>query len=177
MEDHDVVSDQQQPLVPGTLVQWDNRKSYGVITHNDGQRIQIRWDDTGHPSQFSAVDPPLKRVDFTGIPVHRKSTGQYVAVLNPVVVEPPTWQCQVFSQAGVPTIANIPESDLRPMPVTDPLERFGAGDIGSTNRYLLRQVTQQYRMQNLQDDLVSLGQSQVDIQPHQVSVVHKVITK
>ena len=73
-------------------------------------------------------------------------------------------------------MANIPEADLRPMPVTDPLERFRAGDIGSTKQYLLRQVAQQYRMQNLQDDLVSLGQSQVAIQPHQVSVVHRVIT-
>ena len=61
-------------------------------------------------------------------------------------------------------------------PPPDPLERFRAGEIGSTKRYLLRQVAQQYRMQNLQDDLVSLGQSQVDIQPHQVSVVHKVIS-
>ena len=62
------------------------------------------------------------------------------------------------------------------MPITDPMERFRANEIGPVKRYLLRQVAQQYRMQNLQDDLVSLGQSQVDIQPHQVSVVHKVIT-
>ena len=70
----------------------------------------------------------------------------------------------------------MPEADLRPLAVTNPLERFRAGEIGSTKRYLLRQVAQQYQMQNLQDDLVSLGQSQVDIQPHQVSVVHKVIS-
>ena len=70
----------------------------------------------------------------------------------------------------------MPEADLRSLAMTDPLERFRAGEIGPTKRYLLRQVAQQYRIQNLQDDLVSLGQSQVDIQPHQVSVVHKVIS-
>ena len=114
--------------------------------------------------------------DFVGRPVQRKSTGQNVAVLGPVAAAAPTWRCQIFSSTGVAITANVPEADLRPLAMTDPLERFRAGEIGSTKRYLLRQVAQQYRMQNLQDDLVSLGQSQVDIQPHQVSVVHKVIS-
>ena len=143
---------------------------------NDGRVVEVNWDDAGHPPQFSASSPPLSRVDFSGRSVLQKSTGQFVALLNPVAGATPMWHCQIFSQARAPFMANIPEADLRPMPVTDPLERFRAGDIGSTKRYLLRQVAHQYRMQNLQDDLVSLGQSQVAIQPHQVSVVHRVIT-
>ena len=171
-----MASDQQQSLVPGALVQWEHIKAYGVIASNDGQMIHVNWDDAGHPPQFSASDPPLLRVDFVGRPVQRKSTGQNVAVLGPVAAAAPTWRCQIFSSTGVAITANVPEADLRPLAMTDPLERFRAGEIGSTKRYLLRQVAQQYRMQNLQDDLVSLGQSQVDIQPHQVSVVHKVIS-
>ena len=168
----------QQNLVPGALVQWDEGKVYGVITENDGRIIRVSWDNANIPAQFTAADPPVSRVNLTGKPVQRRSTGQYVAVLNPVAASAtPTWQCQVFSQdGGMPSTANIPEADLRPLPVTDPMERFRANEIGSTKRYLLRQVTQQYRHQNLHDDLVSLGQSQVDIQPHQVSVVHKVIS-
>ncbi len=171
-----MASDQQQSLVPGALVQWDHVKAYGVIAANDGQMIHVHWDDERHPPQFSASDPPLSRVDFIGRPVQRKSTGQNVAVLGPVAAATPTWRCQIFSSTGTASTANVPEADLRPLAMTDPLERFRAGEIGSTKRYLLRQVAQQYRMQNLQDDLVSLGQSQVDIQPHQVSVVHKVIS-
>ena len=171
-----MASDQQQLLVPGALVQWDHVKTYGIIATNDGQMIHVHWDDAGHPPQFSASDPPLSRVDFVGRPVQRKSTGQNVAVLGPVAAATPTWRCQVFSSTGTATTTNVPETDLRPRPITDPLDRFHAGEIGSTKRYLLRQVAQQYRIQNLQDDLVSLGQSQVDIQPHQVSVVHKVIS-
>ena len=171
-----MASDQQQSLIPGALVQWEHIKAYGVIASNDGQMIHVNWDDAGYPPQFSASDPPLLRVDFVGRPVQRKSTGQNVAVLRPVAAAAPTWQCQIFSSTGAASTANVPEADLRPLAMTDPLERFRAGEIGSTKRYLLRQVTQQYRMQNLQDDLVSLGQSQVDIQPHQVSVVHKVIS-
>ena len=168
--------DQQQSFVPGALVQWEHTKAYGVIASNDGQIIRVNWDDSGYPPQFSASDPPLSRVDFVGTPVQRKSTGQNVAVLGQVAAATPTWQCQIFSSTGAASIANVPEADLRPLTLTDPLERFRAGEIGSTKRYLLRQAAQQYRMQNLQDDLVSLGQSQVDIQPHQVSVVHKVIS-
>ena len=171
-----MASDQQQSLVPGALVQWEHIKAYGVIASNDGQMIHVTWDDAGYPPQFSASGPPLLRVDFVGRPVQRKSTGQNVAVLRPVAAAAPTWQCQIFSSTGAASTANVPEADLRPMAMTDPLERFRAGEIGSTKRYLLRQVAQQYRIQNLQDDLVSLGQSQVDIQPHQVSVVHKVIS-
>ena len=171
-----MTSDQQQSLVPGALVQWGHVKTYGVIAANDGQMIHVNWDDAHHPPQFSAADPPLSRVGFIGRPVQRKSTGQNVAVLGPVAAATPTWQCQIFSSTGTASTAYVPEADLRPLVMTDPLERFRAGEIGSTKRYLLRQVAQQYRMQNLQDDLVSLGQSQVDIQPHQVSVVHKVIS-
>ena len=171
-----MASDQQQSLVPGALVQWEHIKAYGVIASNDGQMIHVNWDDVGYPPQFSASDPPLLRVNLMGIPVQRKSTGQNVAVLGPVAAAAPTWRCQIFSSAGSASTANVPEADLRPLALTDPLERFRAGEIGSTKRYLLRQVAQQYRMQNSQDDLVSLGQSQVDIQPHQVSVVHKVIS-
>ena len=172
-----MASDHQQSLVPGALVQWDNVKAYGVIAINDGQVVQVHWDDAGNPPQFSASDPPLTRVDFSGRPVQRKSTGQDVAILSPVqTAAMPTWRCQIFSEAGTPSIANVPEADLRPLPITDPLDRFRIREIGDTKRYQLRQVAQQYRTQNLQDDLVSLGQSQIDIQPHQVSVVHKVIT-
>ena len=171
-----MTSDQQSTLIPGTLVQWENGKSYGVVIENDDQRIHVRWDDPEHPAQFSALNPPLSRVELTGRPVVWKSTGQYAAVMELVPTTPPTWRCQVFSSTGTPRLVNIPEEDLRPMSITDPVERFRQNEIGSTKQYLLRQVTLQYRVQNMEDDLVSLGQSQVDIQPHQVSVVHKVIT-
>ena len=73
-------------------------------------------------------------------------------------------------------MSNVAEEDLRPLPITDPIERFQIGDIGSMKKYRLQEVTRWYRVQHLQDDLVSLGQVQVDIKPHQVSVVHKVIS-
>ena len=104
-----MVCNQQQSLVSGTLVQWNNAKAYGVVTTNDGQIIQVNWDDTGHPPQFSAIDPPLLRVDFVGRPVQRKSTGQNVAVLGPVAAAAPTWRCQIFSSTGRRVLPTCPK--------------------------------------------------------------------
>ena len=169
-----MVVNAHQTLPVGALVQWGGDKSYGVVESNDGRRIVVRWDDGGHPAQFSAGNAPLSRVNLSG-KVLRKSTGEDVALARSLASAPPMWECYAVSQSGM-TIVNVPESDLRPAQVTDPLERFRIGEIGSAKRYLLRQVAQWYRTQNSQDDLVSLGQSQVSVQPHQVSVVHKVAT-
>lgn len=75
-----------------------------------------------------------------------------------------------------PSPRNVPESDLRPPEITDPVERFKNGMIGSLRDYRLQEVTRWYRWLHLYDDLVSLGRVGVDLQPHQVSVVHKVIS-
>ena len=163
---------QQFPV--GALVQWGEIKTYGVIVASDGKKIKVRWDDAGPPPQFSAENSPLLRIDLAGKVVQRRSNGQSVVAQSRIAQDPPVWACLAFSPSGIPTSVNVPESDLFIPPVTEPVERFKISEIGSTKRYLLRQVAQRYRVQNSQDDLVSLGQSQVSIQPHQVSVVHKV---
>ena len=171
-----MVINAHQTLPVGALVQWGEEKPCGVITANDGQKIDVEWDDDArrHPINFSAENPPLARVDLAGKTVMTKPNGQYVVALSPTRAATPMWTCLVPSASGMPATVNIPESGLRPVAVTDPLGRFREKEIGSTKRYLLRQVAQWYRTQNAQDDLVSLGQSQVSVQPHQVSVVHKV---
>ena len=70
----------------------------------------------------------------------------------------------------------MPEAGLRPVAITDPVGRFEEKLIGSLQQYRLQEVTRWYRMLHLYEELVSLGQIGVDIMPHQVSVVHKVIS-
>ena len=172
-EDDNVTTNASQQFPVGALVQWGEMKTYGVVAANDGKKIEVRWDDASLNKQFSAENSTLSRVDIAGKTVQRRSNCQDVVALIRIAQDPPVWACSAFSPNGI-TNVNVPESDLFIPPVTDPVERFKVGEIGSTKRYLLRQVAQRYRMQNSQDDLVSLGQSQVDIKPHQVSVVHKV---
>lgn len=165
----------EQKLVVGVLVQWTGSKTYGVITGIDGRLVYVHWDDTVPPSQFTVSDPPLLRVDLNGQRVRLMSTGERAVVMASTASDPPAWQCFVATASGGRTI-NVPEADLRPEVITDPVGRFKAGLIGSTQKYRLQEVTRWYQVMNLYDDLVSLGQIGVDIKPHQVYVVHKVIS-
>lgn len=166
-----------QDLVVGALVKWTEAKTCGIITDIDERVIRVRWDDKGQnlPPQFASKEPPLQRVEVMGA-VQRRSTGETLIAQAPVQVSPPTWQCLSFDNSGVPARVNVPEADLRPPPVNDPIERFRQKLIGSLTQYRLQEVTRWYRFQHQHNDLVSLGNVLVDIKPHQVSVVHRVVT-
>ena len=162
----------EQDIRVGALVQWTHRpKTYGVIAKIEDGRIHVRWDDENIPTQFVESDPPLTRVKLQGKTLQRLSTGEKASVLTPLQAEKPAWVCFV---EGGETI-NVPEADLRPLLITNPVERFKEDEIGSLQQYRLQQVTRWYQTLHLYDDLISLGQVGVDIKPHQVSVVHKVV--
>ena len=167
----------QGEIVVGALVEWDEDKTYGIVTHMDDKVVRVQWDEEGAPPQFAASAPPLRRVRLQqGQTVRLTNTGQNAALLAPAMAATPAWQC--FVAAGDGTTVNIPEAGLRPVPITNPVERFLASPpmIGSLKQYRLQEVTRWYRIQHLYNELVSLGQLGVDIKPHQVSVVHKVVS-
>ena len=164
----------ERTFVVGALVQWTGSKTYGVVTDCDHRTVQVRWDDAGPPRQFAITNPPLERVELQGQQIRLVETGENAVVLQAASSDAPAWLCFVASGAG--RTVNVPEAALRPVPVTDPVQRFQAGLIGSIQQYRLQDVTRSYRTMHLHDDLVSLGQSGVDIKPHQVSVVHKVVS-
>lgn len=163
-------------LVVGALVQWTEGQGYGEVTGIDARRISVRWDHEGNPPQFAATNPPLSRVEFSaGHVVQLRSTNETAAVLSIVTTEPPVWSLLVTGQP--PRTLNVPEAGLRPQSITDPVERFKSGHIGSLQKYRLQEVTRWYWERHHYDDLVSLGQVGVDLKPHQVSVVHKVVSE
>ena len=162
----------EQNTVVGALVQWRGAETYGVITSRDDRMVYVRWDESGPPSQFAIDDPPLVRVELQGKRVQLISTRQRAAALQETASEKPVWLCFVEGGQSV----NVPEAGLRPLPITDPVGRFKAQIIGSTRQYRLQEVTRWYRVMHLYDELVSLGWIGVDIKPHQVGVVHKVIS-
>ena len=162
-------------LPVGSLVQWTGAKTYGVVADIDDRMVHVRWDSSGPPTQFAVTDPPLLRVDLTGQRVRLISTGENAAVLDSTPSETPAWRC-FLATAGGKTV-NVPEADLRPLAVTDPVGRFKSNLVGPLQQYRLQEVTRWYRILHLYDELVSLGQIGVDIKPHQVSVVHKVVSQ
>ena len=171
-----MTNDSEQNLIVGALVRWTGSKNidtYGVITEI-ANRISVRWDTDGHPPQFVTYTPPLARVDLSGQRVERISTGETAVAMLPLgATGQPMWECLL---SGNLSKVNVPESDLRPIPITDPVERFEYNKIGSLEKYRLQEVTRWYLLQHMHNDLVSLGNVRVDIMPHQVGVVHKVIS-
>ena len=124
--------------------------------------------------QFVTYTPPLDRVDLSGQRVERISTGETAVAMLPLrATGQPMWECLL---SGNLSKVNVPESDLRPIPIIDPVERFEYNKIGSLEKYRLQEVTRWYLLQHMHNDLVSLGNVRVDIMPHQVGVVHKVIS-
>ena len=70
----------------------------------------------------------------------------------------------------------VAEADLRPHVLDDPHSRLIDGRLGSRTAVRARGDGRRYELEHLTNDLVSLGESRVDLKPHQVSVVHRVIT-
>ena len=168
------MTSQQLEIVVGALVQWTEADTFGVVISTENGMVHVQWDAEGPPPRFASANAPLLRVGLLGQTVRVRSTGATAAVMQPVESSPPAWQCFVAADGG--RTINISEADLRPIPVTDPVERFRQNRIGSLKKYRLQEAARWYRGLHLYDELVSLGQVGVDIKPHQVSVVHKVIS-
>ena len=145
--------------------------TYGVLEELDGAQAKVRWDpgvDLGPYVNWRSGC--LRRAELP-LMVMRDGTEEPGFLIKPMGSDPPTWRVQFFS--GVRT---VPEAALRPNSNLDPVSKFKNGEIGSYKRFRLALVSRHHRLAHLHDDLVSLGNSRVDIKPHQVGVVHRAIT-
>lgn len=69
----------------------------------------------------------------------------------------------------------VAEMDLLRAQLTDPVDRFKHGQINSPRKFNLRSVAADLWARNRHDDLVSLSHARVNLEPYQVSVVHRVV--
>lgn len=160
-------------LVIGALVSWSGDSGYGVIVSMDQTHIRVRWDDATVPPLFVRANPPIHRVGLSERRVFRLGSDTKFIALSPITSsQAPAWRCVELTQQGA--ALNVPESQLRPLPVEDPVERFQIGEVGTTPEYLTAEVARRFRHLHDNDDLVSLSQSRVDLKPHQVFVAHRV---
>ncbi len=84
----------------------------------------------------------------------------------------PTWSVSWANG----TTSRAVERTLRRAVKRDPVARLRAGEIETAEAFNLRSVTADTWYRHLHDDLVSLGSARVDLKPHQVSVVHRVVS-
>jgi SNF2 family DNA or RNA helicase len=109
-------------------------------------------------------------VELAGM-VKRLSTGSVGLVHRLATSIPPRWE--VLFEGRLVIVA---EADLRPHVLDDPRSRLLDGRFGSARQFALAVTARRYEIEELTNDLISLGEARVDIKAHQVSVVHRVIT-
>ncbi|MDP9409672.1 MAG: SNF2-related protein [Actinomycetota bacterium] len=163
---------EQTALVEGALLRWPTGPGSptGVVRAVDNQQVTVLLDGEDEPKRFSTRAGAVERVVLTGM-VKRQSTGDVGIVQGMTTQLPPRWQ--VFIDGRVLTVT---EADLRPHVLNDPRSRLMEGRLGSARQFALAVTSRRYEIEQLTNDLVSLGQSRVALKPHQVSVVHRVVS-
>ena len=159
-------------LCNGALVRWPTAPGCptGVVGSAGANQVSVLFDGEDEPKVFSARAGVLERVGLAGM-VRRISTGDVGVIQGMTTAAPPRWQ--VFVNGKVITVA---EGDLRPHVLDDPRSRAQSGRLGSARQFALAVTARRYEVEQLTNDLVSLGESRVDLKPHQVSVVHRVVS-
>ena len=160
-------------LLVGTVARWPSAPGspLGVVVQHDGLRVHVRFDGSDEPKVFNARAGVVERVELTGIMVRRVSTGSIGLVQAMATTTPPRWQVIFDGRLVI-----VAEADLRPHVLDDPRGRILKGRLGSARQFSLAVTARRYEIEQLTNDLVCLGESRVDIKPHQVSVVHRVIS-
>lgn len=161
----------------GHLVRWtlDDGDVVGVIKELDNQRITVEWDDERTPPIFVRKGAAIERVQLPP-QVRRRSDDEPGILIEPALGAPrPSWKVALIGQGGVTKV--IPESDLRPDDSVGPVGRLLNGKApGSSRQTNITTATHYLLDQHFNNDLVSLDATRVDVKPHQVSVVHRVVT-
>ena len=162
----------EAPLIAGALLRWPTGPGspVGVITAVYKQRVTVLLDGEEQSKLFASGAGVVERVVLSGM-VKRQSTGDVGIVQGMTTKVPPRWQ--VFVHGRVITVA---EADLRPHVLDDPRSRLANGRVGTARQFALAVTSRRYEIEQLMNDLVSLGQSRVALKPHQVSVVHRVVS-
>ena len=162
-------------MLLGALVSWGPHEQVGVVqgiqVDGDGEMVEVGFDDGTH-KYFKTEANVVHRIRLQPGDQVMRPDGQLGVVLEPVTSdEYPTWK--VAFAGGV---SNVAEIGLRPAIIGDPIARMRNLQLGNAEQFNLRSVAADYWFANRHSALVSLGHARVDLKPHQVSVVHRVIS-
>lgn len=168
-------ADMAEELVSKNLVCWrqPGGETLGTVVslENGGRRVVVRLDDAGERT-FVWPSDVLERV--------RLNEGQHVRIvasgLVGVISGARAHNGITLYQVSLPggQVPSVMEDGVRPATITDPIERLRAGELHSTRSTNLRLAATRLIFAYQHDELSTLGNSRVEIKPHQVGVVHRV---
>ena len=156
----------------GGRIRWAAGALDGYVSRIEGRLAHAVFDN-GTEQTFSIDAGVLEATPFgVGDQVMRGDGVVGVVVGNVPSESYPTVRVR-FADG---TSSNVAEMTLRPATLDDPIERFLANQVGTAMEFNLRSVAADLWARHLHDSLVSLSHARVDLKPHQVSVVHRVIS-
>lgn len=163
----------------GALVRWRGSQSpvYGKVVPADPGRVRVQWDDANAPPLFTLQGAPgqLERVELApGMQVRRTSDDEVGVIVGPAPGESPRWKVAFLLRRGAPK--PVLDGDLRPDDALDAVGKLRNRQIGPTKKFKLAVATRWYLLEHLHNDLVCLASARVDVKPHQVGVVHRVVS-
>ena len=155
----------------GGRVRWAAGGMEGYVSQINGRWAIVVFDN-GTEQEFSLDASVLEAHPYAvGDLVMRDGVYGVVAGIVPSQKNPTV---KVVFANGV--VSNAVEMTLRPATLDDPIERFRSRQLGTATEFNLRSVAADLWTRHLHDSLVSLSHARVDLKPHQVSVVHRVIS-
>jgi SNF2 family DNA or RNA helicase len=163
-------------LVAGNVVRWVAGANGGVgivVDVDGGRQVRVRF-DTGEENLFAWPNDVLERVRFEpGSKVHLLADDEIGVVSDVTEIEGRLFYA-VQLPAGVQK--TVLEDGVRAAVITDPLELLRAGTVDSARSVNLRLSATRLLFAHQFDELSSLSNSRVEIKPHQVGVLHRVMT-
>ncbi len=165
-------SQQSRMIRKGGRVRWAAGRQDGYVSKIEGPRIDIVFDN-GSKMSFSLHSGAVEAIPFNaGDSV--MDGNRLVGVVIDQVLNQEFQTVKVMFADG--TLKNVVEMNLRPASLDDPVARLRDNQLDTAQAFNLRTVAADLRTRNLHDSLVSLSHAKVDLKPHQVSVVHQVIS-
>lgn len=165
-------------IVVGCVVNWGQDGRWGVVEGIEQGCAAVGFDD-GTTLKFSTDGDAIERIQLHAASQVMRANDGVPGVVLEAVGDPdtdnPAWVV-VFADASGQG-KNAAEAGLRPYVPHDPLQRAKTGRWGTTRDFNLKSVAADYWTTHLHNELVCLAHSRVDLQAHQVSVVHRVITR
>ncbi len=156
----------------GGRVRWAAGGMDGYVNGIDGQKVHVIFYN-GSEKVFSLSSGVIEAMPFAVGDLVMRGDGVTGVVL--AIVPNQTYPTvKVAFTDG--TTSNVVEMSLRPATLDDPIARFHANQVGTAEQFNLRSVAADLWTRHLHDPLVSLSHARVDLKPHQVSVVHRVIS-
>ena len=159
----------------GNLVRWENGPAgnIGVVDDVAPRQITVLFDD-GQRITLALPSDVLTRVVFDpGTLIQIQPRGDGGVITGHSETGNVTVYC-VSLASGSQT--NVVETTVRPAVITNPLELLRRGTLHSARSTNLRLTAARLLFEHQYGELSSLSNSRVEIKPHQVGVLHRIIS-